>query len=319
MRPQDSKLENYSRVHKPRDEGPIAENEIRVRSTEPPRIYVSQALSLLKDKGHRTIVIKAMGKAINKTVAIAEVVKRRVGGLHQLTSTGSMVLTDEYEPNEEGAGQGLSPIQVSRNVSVLTITFSLDGLDSANPGYQPPLPADQVKPRGAAPAEAGEGEELVLDEVELQLLEERGAGRSGRGGGGGSRGAGAGGAGGSAGGDGSRRARGGRRGRGRGGRSGAEGAPEGAADAAGGEGGEGAAEGGRSGRGRPRRRGPGRGRGAGAAGGEGGAGDGAAGGAPAEGNRSRGGRGRGRGRGRGGRGAGAGEGEGPSAAAEALA
>lgn len=135
--------------------------------------------------------------------------------------------------------------QVSRNVSVLTITLSLDGLDAANPGYQPPLPADQVghaslacmralrawvcgtpsglrveylrtsitlililvrplfmplscsqvKPKAQAAA-AAEGEELVLDEVEVQLLEERGAGRGGRGRGGGG-GGGAGGAGGS--------------------------------------------------------------------------------------------------------------------------
>lgn len=42
----------------------------------------------------------------------AEVVKRRVGGLHQLTATGSLVLTDDYEPNTQAQGQGLSPIQV---------------------------------------------------------------------------------------------------------------------------------------------------------------------------------------------------------------
>ncbi|GIL92419.1 hypothetical protein Vretifemale_19989, partial [Volvox reticuliferus] len=182
-------MENYTRIHKPRDDGPAAENEVRVRSTEQTRFYVSLGLNLLREKGHRAVVLKAMGKAINKTVAIAEVLKRRVAGLHQLSETSSMTLVDEYEPNEEG----LDPIQVSRNVSVLTITLSLDQPDTTHPGYQPPLPADQVKPdqppRGAAAAPAGGGEgattaseELVLDEVEQQLLEDRSMGR-GRGGG----------------------------------------------------------------------------------------------------------------------------------------
>lgn len=34
--------------------------------------YVSYALSLLQDKGHSSVVLKAMGRAINKTVAIGE-------------------------------------------------------------------------------------------------------------------------------------------------------------------------------------------------------------------------------------------------------
>jgi hypothetical protein len=43
-----------------------------------------------------------MGRAINKTVMIAELIKRRIVGLHQNTTTGSTDITDMWEPLEEG-------------------------------------------------------------------------------------------------------------------------------------------------------------------------------------------------------------------------
>jgi DNA-binding protein len=48
------------------------------------------------------ITLKAMGRAINKTVTIAEILKRRVEGLHQNTELTSVLLTDVWEPVEEG-------------------------------------------------------------------------------------------------------------------------------------------------------------------------------------------------------------------------
>jgi len=48
------------------------------------------------------IVIKAMGRAINKTVVIVELLKRRIAGLHQNTSIESIDITDTWEPLEEG-------------------------------------------------------------------------------------------------------------------------------------------------------------------------------------------------------------------------
>jgi hypothetical protein len=43
-----------------------------------------------------------MGRAINKTVTIAEILKRRVAGLHQITEIESTDITDVWEPLEEG-------------------------------------------------------------------------------------------------------------------------------------------------------------------------------------------------------------------------
>lgn len=44
--------------------------QVRVRSAEQTRHYVTHALSLFREKGHRSVVLKAMGKAINRLVAV---------------------------------------------------------------------------------------------------------------------------------------------------------------------------------------------------------------------------------------------------------
>ncbi|PWA47101.1 DNA/RNA-binding protein Alba-like protein [Artemisia annua] len=134
-------MDRYQRVEKPRAEQPIQENEIRITSQGRMRNYITYAMTLLEEKGSSEIVFKAMGRAINKTVTIVELIKRRIVGLHQITSIGSTDITDTWEPLEEG----LLPIETTRHVSLITITLSKKELDTSSIGYQPPLPADQVK------------------------------------------------------------------------------------------------------------------------------------------------------------------------------
>ncbi|XP_031406349.1 H/ACA ribonucleoprotein complex subunit GAR1-like isoform X1 [Punica granatum] len=158
-------MDRYQRVEKPREETPIDENEIRITSQGRMRSYITYAMSLLQEKGSDEIVFKAMGRAINKTVTIVELIKRRIVGLHQITSIGSIDITDTWEPLEEG----LVTLETTRHVSMITITLSKNQLDKAAPGYQPPLPADQVK---ASPELEYEGEGSPS---------RRGRGRGGRG------------------------------------------------------------------------------------------------------------------------------------------
>ncbi|GMP81709.1 hypothetical protein CsSME_00036333 [Camellia sinensis var. sinensis] len=134
-------MDRYQRVEKPRAETTIDENEIRITSQGRMRSYITYAMSLLQEKGSTEIVFKAMGRAINKTVTIVELIKRRIVGLHQITSIGSTDITDTWEPLEEG----LLPLETTRHVSMITITLSNKELNTASVGYQPPLPADQVK------------------------------------------------------------------------------------------------------------------------------------------------------------------------------
>ncbi|KAK9740056.1 hypothetical protein RND81_03G007900 [Saponaria officinalis] len=164
-------MEQYVKVEKPKVDTPIDENEIRITSQGRMRSYITYAMTLLQEKNANEIVFKAMGRAINKTVTIVELIKRRIVGLHQITSIGSTDITDTWEPIEEG----LLPLETTRHVSMITITLSKNDMDTSAVGYQPPLPADQVKPSndydydGGSPSFRGRGR--------------GGRGRGGRGGG----------------------------------------------------------------------------------------------------------------------------------------
>lgn len=162
--------------------------QVRITSQGKSRSYISYGTSLLTEKGHSSVVLKAMGKAINKTVTIgacppedpppmpapmrpqsspvgpwqrgprrrrsshrqpglsrclrrrpsptphppthtldslaAEIMKRRIAGLHQHTAIASVELRDQWVPKEEG----LDPIETTRHVSVIAITLSKVGI-----------------------------------------------------------------------------------------------------------------------------------------------------------------------------------------------
>ncbi|KAK9943817.1 hypothetical protein M0R45_009413 [Rubus argutus] len=110
-------MDRYQRIEKPQQETPINENEIRITAQGRIRNYITYATTLLQEKGSNEIALKAMGRAINKTVMITELIKRRVAGLHQNTYIGSTNITDMWEPLEEA-------LETTRHVSVITITLS---------------------------------------------------------------------------------------------------------------------------------------------------------------------------------------------------
>merc|ERR1719495_1642010 len=94
-----------------------------------------------------TILLKATGRAINKAVTTAEVVKRRIPDLHQVTSLDTLEITDVWEPTE----QGLKEVETKRRVASITITLSrdkdaIDKAEGASFGYQQPINSDAVKP-----------------------------------------------------------------------------------------------------------------------------------------------------------------------------
>jgi len=140
-------MDKYRRVTKSKPEtSEIKENEIRITTQGKMRSYIAYATSLFQ-KGATVIILKAMGLAINKTVTIAEIIKRRIKGLHQNTQINSTEIVEVWEPLEEG----LDRVETSRQVSSIQITLSTEQLDANDPGYQPPLPVDQVQviPLGA--------------------------------------------------------------------------------------------------------------------------------------------------------------------------
>lgn len=89
-----------------------------------------------------------MGRAINKAVTIAEILKRKMP-LHQWNVLNSIEMVDVYEPIEEG----LDVVTSRRYVSCMTITLSstlvtmAKNLDTNHSGYQPPLPETEIQSR----------------------------------------------------------------------------------------------------------------------------------------------------------------------------
>ncbi|PBJ79085.1 hypothetical protein BCY84_03386 [Trypanosoma cruzi cruzi] len=143
-----SSREEYRRVRKTdgeKEKGQGPENEIRVTAKHGQRSYITYAIALLRGEDGKvqndTIKISAMGAAIHNAVNIAEIVKRRVVGLHQTTDVSSEIIHDEYEAID-GKKENM---KVERKVSTILITLSLKPLDRNHVGYQPPLPESEVK------------------------------------------------------------------------------------------------------------------------------------------------------------------------------
>lgn len=147
-------MKQFRRVAKVKEPQEIKPNEIRITSLGRQRSYISYCVSLLTGKAESVeqnnqeykkfdeITIKAMRMVINKAISVAEIVKRRVKGVHQITEIESTSVVDEWEPMEEG----LEKVTTSRTVSSIKIILSTKPLDKNNPGYQPPLSEDEVKP-----------------------------------------------------------------------------------------------------------------------------------------------------------------------------
>jgi len=116
--------------------------EVRITQQGKPRNYISYAMKLFADNSDK-IVLKAMGRAINKAVTIAEILKRKMP-LHQCNALSSVEMVDVFEPIEEG----LDRVTSRRYVSCIQITLSktLEGVDVNDIGYQPPLPPEAINP-----------------------------------------------------------------------------------------------------------------------------------------------------------------------------
>ncbi|XP_076593305.1 uncharacterized protein LOC143324567 [Chaetodon auriga] len=84
--------------------------------------------------GLRQVVFTGSGRAVTKTITCAEIMKRKVGSLHQLTKLQYKVVKEVWESTEGGT----SEMTVHRTVPSISILLSKDPLDPQEPGYQPP-------------------------------------------------------------------------------------------------------------------------------------------------------------------------------------
>ncbi len=70
--------------------------EVKITQQGKPKNYISYAMNLFAQGANR-VVLKAMGRAINKAVTIAEILKRKMP-LHQITLLTSSEIIDVSYP-----------------------------------------------------------------------------------------------------------------------------------------------------------------------------------------------------------------------------
>ena len=131
--------EKYMRVEKPQEVLPS--NEIRVKRGVGIGRYLKRAHELLTGaaatpgQAAKTpddhIIIKGVSNAVESAVKLAELIKHRIKGLHQLNKISHITIVDEYEPLEEG----LDHLKFTRIVTMLEITLSKEARDTNDIGY----------------------------------------------------------------------------------------------------------------------------------------------------------------------------------------
>lgn len=100
-------MEKYRRVvdqSTQSDIFPDASHVVRVNVSGKLTNYITYAQKNLRDTGPDggKVELVALGRSINRAVTVAEILRRNIAGLHQLTTLRSVCIRDRYEPIEEG-------------------------------------------------------------------------------------------------------------------------------------------------------------------------------------------------------------------------
>ena len=111
-------------------------NEVRVTMKTRVASYLRYVYHTLEkdEEKHQNVVLKAAGRAIARLVPLVELIKRRIVGLHQENKISSVNVVDEIRGEKH-----------ERRIVMLEIVLSKVPLDKATPGYQQPLPEDEVE------------------------------------------------------------------------------------------------------------------------------------------------------------------------------
>lgn len=140
-----STLDKYRKVAQNKSVSESApKNEIRITQRSP-RVsgYVLYAANLLIKEGQDFVNIKAAGNAIARGVLVAEIIRHRVPGLHQINKISRIDIVDEWEPLEEGLDKVVNTKSLPVFEAKLTKNPTQEELK--DPSYQEPLPINEVQ------------------------------------------------------------------------------------------------------------------------------------------------------------------------------
>ena len=90
-----------------------------------------------------------------KALILIELIKRRIGDLHQLNKIHSMTVVDVFQPTEEGFEQ----VEQPRRVTCFDCILSKLPLDNADVGYQTPEPKEDRPHRSVKKSSPEDGDE----------------------------------------------------------------------------------------------------------------------------------------------------------------
>lgn len=149
--PAQSRMENFRKVKTSEEESPLpfpdlpsGVVEMKVKEGSKIRNLMGFAMGRMELEDTRQIVFSGCGRAVTKTVTCVEIMKRKLGGLHQVTKVQYKTLLEVWEnkdPQPEGQVEHLT---VHKNVPSICILLSKDPLDTHQMGYQPPDPPDAL-------------------------------------------------------------------------------------------------------------------------------------------------------------------------------
>lgn len=103
--------------------------------------YVTRALTLFFGEGKSAVTIKAADRLMDKALWVAEIVRRRVAGLHQIIEIKEREIVDVYEPKEEG----LIRVEQKRFLTIIEVVLTKEPTAEQKkaPGYQVPYEGKQ--------------------------------------------------------------------------------------------------------------------------------------------------------------------------------
>nr|XP_027322040.2 ribonuclease P protein subunit p25 [Anas platyrhynchos] len=140
-------MENFRKVRTSEEESPLpfpdlppGVVEMKVKEGSKIRNLMSFAMAQMELKGSRQIVFSGCGRAVTKTITCVEIMKRKLGGLHQVTKVRYKTLLEVWENQDPPPGSAAQNLTVHKNVPSICILLSRDPLDPNQTGYQPPEP-----------------------------------------------------------------------------------------------------------------------------------------------------------------------------------
>ncbi|OCT89440.1 ribonuclease P protein subunit p25 [Xenopus laevis] len=121
--------------------------KMRVKEGSKIRNLIGYAATHMLSEGTGQIVFSAYGRGVTKAVTCVEILKRKIGGLHQVTKVEYKTLQEVWEQKGPNVPHPAPCLTVQKNYPSINILLSKEPLDPQEEGYQPP--------QSMAPTETG--------------------------------------------------------------------------------------------------------------------------------------------------------------------